>query len=263
MFRLSKWYLDVVAEDGTAFVGYSARLRWGALRVRYAATLLARPGSAPAEGYTLFRTPAPAFGPGGRLGWECPPLRIAGHWTPTAPPVTRSLYDGPAGTVLWDCVAPAAQVRLQTGDGAISGLGYAERLRMTAKPWTLPLEELLWGRFLAPGAALVWIDWRGPVRQRLVVRDGVVDERASVDDASIDLADGARLGLELARPLREGPLIDVLSAVPVLAKLLPDWLARSHESKRLSRGRLAAPGAAAREGWAIHEVVKWPSPVRV
>ena len=33
MFELVKWYMDVVAEDGSAVVAYSAKRRWGAARV--------------------------------------------------------------------------------------------------------------------------------------------------------------------------------------------------------------------------------------
>ena len=29
MFTLTKWYLDLVTDDGLAVVAYSARLRWG------------------------------------------------------------------------------------------------------------------------------------------------------------------------------------------------------------------------------------------
>ena len=49
MFKLSKWYLDVITEDGSAFIGYAARLEWGPLRVAYGATLLALSGAAVIE----------------------------------------------------------------------------------------------------------------------------------------------------------------------------------------------------------------------
>ena len=39
VFRLSKWYMDCVAPDGTAVLAYWARLTWGLLRLRYAAVL--------------------------------------------------------------------------------------------------------------------------------------------------------------------------------------------------------------------------------
>jgi hypothetical protein len=38
-FSLSKWYMDCVADDGTAFVGYHARLRWRRLTIHYASIL--------------------------------------------------------------------------------------------------------------------------------------------------------------------------------------------------------------------------------
>jgi hypothetical protein len=38
-FSLQKYYLDMVTSEGLYFIGYSAQLNWGSIRVSYRATL--------------------------------------------------------------------------------------------------------------------------------------------------------------------------------------------------------------------------------
>ncbi|HYF95417.1 MAG TPA: hypothetical protein VD969_24665 [Symbiobacteriaceae bacterium] len=52
-FHLSKWYLDCVAEDGSALIGYRARLRWRSLALEYAAALVAPAGTPRAGGQPM------------------------------------------------------------------------------------------------------------------------------------------------------------------------------------------------------------------
>ena len=39
-FQLRKWYLDIVAPDGAAIIGYSADLRWGLFHTTYSAAMI-------------------------------------------------------------------------------------------------------------------------------------------------------------------------------------------------------------------------------
>jgi hypothetical protein len=75
-FRLRKWYLDVIAEDGSAFVGYWARLQWGPVRLHFASLLRASDGSEPVQQHTLQRCPPPRLD-GDSCSWSCPPLGVA------------------------------------------------------------------------------------------------------------------------------------------------------------------------------------------
>ncbi|MEX0891548.1 MAG: hypothetical protein WEB88_05200 [Gemmatimonadota bacterium] len=152
MFRLVKWYLDVVSDDGTAFIGYAARVHWRAFRVRYGATLLSRPTGPLVERSTLSPGSGPLADADGVLGWQCHRLGVDGQWSPTAAPILRRLYRDRTGAVDWECLVPAARVRLRVGALHLDGWGYAERLVMTLPPWRLPLVELRWGRVVGPGA---------------------------------------------------------------------------------------------------------------
>jgi hypothetical protein len=263
-FRLTKWYLDAVAEDGTAFIGYAAGLRLGAVQVRYRATLVAPPEEASDERYTLRSSPDPLIDNDGLVRWDCPPLQVTGEWLPRCASIQRKLFASEAGEVLWECIAPSAAVILALPSRQITGSGYVERLTLTAPPWTLGLDELHWGRFIANDGYVVWIDWRGPKPRRLVLLNGDEVQNAIVCEECIQLTGpGARLEFMThdisgsSRILREGPLAKIISAVPGLANILPRWLGQGHELKRLSRARLAFHDAPARDGWAIHEVVTW------
>jgi hypothetical protein len=143
---------------------------------------------------------------------------------------------------------------------AVEGLGYVERLDMTLPPWRLPIRELRWGRFLADGVGVVWIEWRGSRPLALVVVDGSVVDGAEVGDDAVAWRAG-RLELEPGAVLREGTL-----ATTALARVAPvRWLApravrELHESKRLRRGRMVGGDGPVATGWAIDELVRFGRP---
>jgi hypothetical protein len=258
-FRLVKWYLDAVSGDGEVFVGYHARLAFRGLVLRYASLLLSPPHGPAKAATTLARAPAPVADAVG-VRWAVPRLGFAGAWQPQVPAVERRLLESPEGFVDWSCTAPAAHVRLDLGTGrTLEGWGYAEVLETTVRPWRLPIHELRWGRFVAKGAALVWIDWKGPRALSFAALDGVACEVASVGDSRVALA-GSRGTLELREPrvLREGPLArTALARIPLLRERLPVKILQTHETKWLSCGTLDA-GGERRLGWVVHEVVRWP-----
>jgi hypothetical protein len=256
-FLLDKWYLDCVSPGGDAFVGYAARLRWRGLHLDYASFLLAPRGGA-AESRTTLRAGGGPVDADGELAWRCAPLGIDGRWKAEAPPLERTLLRRQGRAIRWSCVQPRAAVMVTVADRpALRGLGYAERLTMTMAPWSLPLRELRWGRFLSPSDTVVWIEWRGPHPLALVFHNGceaaagcITDRRIGFDAASLDLAE--------SQLLRQGPLVrTALAKVPILHRLAPWSILATHETKWCSRGELL-PSASA--GWAIHEVVVFPEP---
>lgn len=265
-FRLSKWYLDCVADDGSALIGYWARLSWHALAMEYAALLVAPAGAEPKQFHTL-RAPQPPILAGSECRWRCAPLHIDGQWTSQATPVQADLLDTPNGGIRWSIHQPRAQARIAfsrpvAGLQALSGLGYVEELELTIPPWRLPFDVLHWGRCLSPDHALVWMGWQERDSRhwrRFAVLDGTVDETFSITDDAVMLPGvNAELRLGARRPLREGHLVaTVLGAVPGLTALLPEQFRRAYEAKWLSRAQLLLPGGAPDQGWAIHEVVTW------
>jgi hypothetical protein len=259
-FSLSKWYMDCVADDGTAFVGYHARLRWRRLTIHYASILEHRDG-ATRSATSLRRGAAPTVGDGS-VGWSCDRLGVEARWTGTAPAVRRTLLRSERGAIEWHCVHPHARAEVSIRGERMSGLGYVEHLSMTLPPWRVPIDELRWGRFLSDEGSLVWIDWRGPSPLTLVFRDGVSVGGATVADTHVALEGGAAtLAFDDRHVLREGALVTTaLAEVPGVRSLFPVRSLQTFERKWRSRGELTGRPGAREIGWAIHEVVRFAGP---
>ena len=249
MFSLVKWYGDCVTDEGDAFVGYWAELRWRGLRICYGSCL------DKGEWRTTVRSGSGPVGKGGAYEWREPAIDIDSRWDPTVPEFSKTIFAGKQGRIEWRCVAPAARARAQ----GRKGWGYLERIELTVAPWVLPIDELLWGRYLADGESLVWIDWRGPYAKRLVLRNGEPVDAVEIGREGVRLASGERLELDSGRVLRAGQIgSTVLSTIAALKSLVPVSLLHVDEQKWVSRGRLLLEGKVLNKGWAIHEVVAWP-----
>src|SRR5205085_214579 len=140
---MSKWYLDCVTDEGSAFIAYAASLRWRSLSIKYSSVLLHRPGEVLKTETTLqeFSTPEVA---GPSLRWSSARLGVSGTWESAAPPFKRTLLESDDGAIEWSCLRPRARSEISFGarsgisfGGRLEGLGYAERLTMTIPPWRL------------------------------------------------------------------------------------------------------------------------------
>ncbi len=166
-FQLTKWYADCIGENGDAIIVYCGIARWRAITLRYASRLEANAGKRPQARYSLRKCVMPAE-EGTTVRWRCKSLEIEGTWERLDPAFDAQIYESPEGSIEWHCLHPRARVRLNLGNGVVvRGLGYVERMEMSVAPWSLPLEELRWGRFLSETDSLVWIDWRGEKRRTL------------------------------------------------------------------------------------------------
>jgi len=254
-FELSKWYVDAVGLSGDVFVGYRANLRWRRLSVAYASTLTGETD----ESWTR-STVRPGKEPDfleGALAWDEPRLDVSATWRGTARPIVRTLHESPEGAVVWRCLMPSAKAIVSSRSSVLRGLGYAEHLSMTLAPWRLPIDTLLWGRFLSPERSVVWIDWRaesGPPRT-WVFFDGR-DVRGEVSEEDVFFEGGrVRLPQRDRLVLRSGRLSHLLRNLRFPGRLPIPALA-IHETKWRTRGCLEIDGAPPVEGWAIHEVVR-------
>jgi hypothetical protein len=257
---LTKWYLDLVADDGQVRIAYVADLQLGPLRLGYE-SLLRASDETPAHSQTFFHSSGKPTVEGNSLRWQSRCLSAVGRWLSVCAPLQRTVLRGPEGSVDWHCIAPCAKVTLKDGDASLSGLGYAECLTLTIPPWRLPIDELHWGRFVAADTALVWIDWRGRHAFRCVILDG--EELATVRVSAEGVFDEARgIALTFSDPmvLRTGALArTALSRIPArLARSLPASALLIDERKWRARGTLRREGRPPITGWVIHEVVKWP-----
>src|SRR5258705_4679149 len=260
MFLLTKWYLDLVTREGTALIGYAARLRWGRLRMAYASVLVSEPSREARE--------TRAFGggrswprlEGDRLTWAQPRLGIDGTWERAAPAIRRRLLKNDAGEIRWACEMPCARASVTIGDRTFDGLGYAERLSLSIPPWNLPFRTLNWGRHTSPGHSLVWIDWAGEATRRYVWLDGVEQPDACVElvARAVCRLDGeTTLRLDEARDLcNQRALGRIAGRVPGLTRRLAGPVAAMREHKQVARGTIERHGDS-RAGWMLFETVTW------
>jgi hypothetical protein len=257
MFVLSKWYCDCVSDDGVVFIAYWARLRWGLLDIPYAATLYKPFGDRARERYSVRACATPSI-EGNELHWDCGRLGVRAVWTAGVPAIQRVLLETAEGSVTWRCHFPHARARIQlAGTGQLSGLGYAEQMTLSVKPWRLPFEELRWGRFLSAEDAVTWIEWRGGEARQWVFHNGSELRGATVSTERIELpGDRGVVELRDAVVLREGRLVTTtLGAIPGARIWLPAGIRNAIESKYLARGTLTTD-ARSTLGWAVHEIVR-------
>lgn len=259
-FELSKWYLDVVAEDGRAAILYCGAIRRGAFRFQAQSLFQFAEVGASASRFSFGRVAAPRI-ERDNLRWECAALGVAGEWRAQQPPLEAMILKTEEGAVRWSCVTPLARVALRLEAGQrVEGFGYAELLSMNIRPWRMDLRELRWGRFLGPSCSVLWIDWRGSETRQFAFWNGtrVAAARFFEDRVALEQPD-ATLELSDQRVLKSGYLSE--SSGPLAARLaehLPGRMTRIHEEKYLSRGRLDGGGQSEVQGWVIHEVVRWP-----
>lgn len=244
-----------MSDDGSAFIGYAAKLRWKRMSFTYSSILHTQAGKDVEIDTTLRECNSPEISESSTC-WSSSRLNVVGNWKAIAQPIRRTLLSSPAGNIEWNCLHPQATAVLRIGsDRRIEGLGYVEKLTVTIPPWKLPFDELRWGRFLSNNDALVWIFWRGDTELNLVLHNGIQLENGLVSDNGIEATD-LDFTLGKNKVLREGPLFKTaLSMTPRIEGLMPFRMLRMFEGKWLSPGVLKKPHA--EPGWAIHEVVRW------
>jgi hypothetical protein len=258
-FTLDKWYLDLVADDGTAVVGYAAKVAWQAFGLRYTSALLVPSASPPIEQTSLGDDAWPRFADG-CVTWTSKTLGLHGEWRGLEPPIAHTLLTSPAGSIEWSCVMPRARVEVVTPSARYDGLGYAEHLRLTLPPWALPFRTLRWGRHVSDRHSLVWIEWDGEQAMRAAWLDGEPQASARVVDSGLaGLTEQRELRWRASRDLTRRAVDRLVARVaPALSALVAGRLGTMQEHKRLSPSSLLdASGQAIDNGWAIHEVVTW------
>ncbi|MGA3286199.1 MAG: hypothetical protein ABSD46_02100 [Bacteroidota bacterium] len=259
-FSLRKWYLDCVADNGDTFIGYSGALHWKALTINYSSTISTRGNSGTRTKTSLREVLSPQISDR-RIDWSSKALNLVGTWALMSEPIQRQLYDSPEGTVTWSCVHPRSKADISLGPKEhIAGLGYAELLELTVKPWQLPIAELRWGRFLSESDVLVWIEWRGAAPLSIVFLNGKQIRNASISDEQVAIdEDRTVLTLTEKTELRKGVLVSTaLSAIPGIAAIVPARMLHTYECKWRSRGVLSTNGSLCSSGWVIHEIVRFP-----
>jgi hypothetical protein len=259
-FSLFKWYLDCVTDEGEAFVGYSASLRWKVLSLEYSSILIRRSKGEILAKSTLHGGRYPEV-TGDSVRWDCPSLKLKGEWKARQQPISHTVFGSSDIPLNWWCLQPHAVAEISVGDiGTFRGFGYVDYLNLPDQPWKLPLDELRWGRYLSETDSIIWMDFKGPCPETIVYHNGALCEGAKVTDHEIVIGENhLNLILEETKVLREGTLASAaLSVIPGINALLPARMLNTEECKWRSRAFLRKADSILSSGWAIHEVVRWP-----
>ncbi len=264
MFTLAKWYLDVVADDGTVAVAYSARLSFAGVVLTYASTLVSCAGTPAQEdsafgGADALRLENMGLEADAVLTWHHPALSVRGSWRRLGPAIEQRLLRSSGGDISWRCEMPRACVELDAGGRRITGSGYAEHLTLTLPPWRLPFNYLRWGRFVSRTGSVIWIAWEGADRRQFVWHDGVLQPEAVIDARAIHgLAGGATLHLDEPRDICDRPVFAKLAGrLPHGLRRASGPIASMVEHKMIAPSRLVVPGECTNLGWSVFEEVRW------
>lgn len=259
MLELRKWYGDCVSGSGETAIRHWATLAWGPFRIRYAAVLRAAPDGLATERITWWRAPEPSFD-GATLRWEADRTGTTATWVADAPAARVTLVDSAACTIHWTVPVPAGRALVSGADGLrLDGPGYAECLHVLLNAGRLPLDQLRWGRFVAPGASLAWIDWRGDRPSSWALFNGLPVAGLTVGDDAVVVGD-RDIALAIHDPItiRRAPLASgALKGMPLPGRWALRRFRLATETRWRSRGTLRA-GGASHHGWVIHELVHFP-----
>lgn len=257
-FRLEKWYFDFVTEDGRAFIGYTAYLQWWMLSLHYYGYLYLDERHQVHQ-VNHFRKGHPLTNTTGKLAWQVP--GIHGLWHQQQPAVRETLLHNQQGVIDWHVIMPTARAEVKSEKlGTLAGLGYVEHISMTIPPWRLPINRLIWGRFIAGSESIVWIRWfSSSVPKTLVFHNRTRYDIATIEDDVIRFGENS-LQLTERCCLRAGSIgSTVLSNAGWVKYLFPKSIRSLRENKWRSHGVLQNSSGETAEGWAIHESVDWSS----
>jgi hypothetical protein len=257
---ISRWHLDCIAVDGDFFVGEAVSIRWKKLHINLVSGITGFANQIEHRATVVFKEVFPSeVGP--ELNWNCPPLMVRGTWEALAPKFEQALFADENQMVQWRCVAPRAKVSLQLGDSrTMSGVGYADHVIVTADKWTVPINEIRFGRYLTDRESFIWIDLAGAFTKPWIWRNGVEQPLGSVSDNIVALEDKHTLGLAHRTMVREGTLGDtVLLSMPALRMLVPRSVASVYECTWRTRAVLLEGTEQADSGYALHQLIRFPT----
>ncbi|MGB7069585.1 MAG: hypothetical protein WBD22_08830 [Pyrinomonadaceae bacterium] len=252
--------MDCITDRGDVFIGYAATLKWRSFTLNYTSVLQRVSDGQPETRTSLLKFSAPKASKR-FIEWSSEPLSIKGTWNARSEPIQQTLYKTESGTIEWNCVQPASNARVVSRGFEFDGAGYVEHISISIPPWQLPINELRWGRHIADGSSLIWIDWKGPHPLCLVFHKGLAVEGARVTDNEVAFHGGRMMIVpQTSQVLREGPLISTaLSMIPGIGSFVPLRMLSTYESKWCSEGVLETAATNAARACVIHETVRWGS----
>jgi hypothetical protein len=256
-FFLDKTYLDCVDDAGNCFIFYSATMKFLFLKFNYSGYIFSDENNHVTTYQSYFHKSAINSENQG-LGFSNAHFKIRGYWGKSDNQLESLLYRNASGIVSWNCHHPLSKCNITFQNHQFSGLGYAETLSLSIKPWELPIDELKWGRFLAAGIVIIWIQWLGEYPVNKIYMNGIEFNDATFASETV-IFNGMknRLTFSDSSVIRQARFSDHLSNVPWFKILINKAILSSLESKYKSKTIFEDGSGEIHHGWSIFEVVKW------
>ncbi|MBL0358114.1 MAG: hypothetical protein IPP72_15160 [Chitinophagaceae bacterium] len=255
-FLLDKTYLDCIDEAGNCFILYTATLKFLFFNIRYSAFIFSDQNNKVTERSSF--TNSSIIDNNSVLSFSNKNIGISGNWQSSQYPVTSLLYSKSNGIVNWNCHHPLAECTVNYKGRTFHGLGYAENILLTIKPWQLPIDELRWGRFLAPGIAITWIQWVGknPVNKIYLNGKEWNDPQYSFEAITFNKGKN-KLVFSNSSSVRQLKFANHFSKAPFLKLFIPKGILNSVESKYKAATLFTDVSGAIHHGWSIFEIIQW------
>jgi hypothetical protein len=257
IFRIEKLYADCIDDTGNCFIVYHAELQFFFLRFYYGALIFSNSGDVVSEITTFKKTSVQI--PEDEFYFIHKSLGIQAKWKRTADAIIVHLFkDKNNQELIWNCHHPKALTEINYKGSLYRGLGYAETLSLSFKPWNLPIDELSWGRYLSETDTIVWILWKGSYPVNKIFYNNVEYNDALIEDDKIEFGNGAfQLVFTKISIIRKGKLSDVLTKMPWLKVLFKRSILNSVENKYKARSTFSREMKVLSVGWSLYETVIW------
>jgi len=261
-FKLEKWFLDCVTDEGNCFIIYASELTWNKWKITFSSVLNYHLSMGifykPKIGNSHFPEIRGSF-----ITWQDNYFKIEGNWNGKTQAIHENLFENKTGCLAWNCYQPMSSVTLNFNKKEYVGLGYAEKLVLSVVPWDIPMDELRWGRFLSDAYHIVWIEYKREQTNQWVWVNGekvenwdIFDNRIYNDSRHLELLFGEKIVLE-----KEKKILNVLKGLikylPGFKRNIPLKFLNADEKKWLNKSTLKIDDQIICSGWTIHEYVNF------
>lgn len=259
-FYLDKWFLDLVTNDGDAFIFYTAKMRWHKITIPFKSLISQTIRNGTEHKKRFYNADLPV-NEKDQISWSDKAFKIKGEWNAVAKPIYEKIYDSPEGYLQWNCFQPASSVKVRMNGKEITGWGYAEQLILTIEPWKMLMDELRWGRFVSGQNSCVWIQIKGQEQNQWVWLNGKKINRAVISDDGVTIKDES-IHLDIRENRDTGTVSNITEVIKKLTRFIPGFnrlmplnFLMAKENKWIGKGSLYKEGLLECEGWVIHERV--------
>ena len=256
-FKIEKLYIDCIDDQGNCFIVYWAKVKLFLLKIIYSGLVFSNADGRAVEKSTIRKTIKPAINR--TISFNNKFLKTSISLKRIDDPITRSLYkESEDNELIWNCHHPRALAEINYNGSIYRGLGYAETLFCPINPLKLPMEELMWGRFLSVSDTVIWIYWKDEHPMNKIFLNGIEYNDAVFNNETI-LFNGRnyKLAFSEIRDIRKGKLSGLFSKMKFLKIFFKSRLLDTLEIKHIAKTILSENSLFLSDGWSLFETVTW------